>query len=51
MFSLRDTLSAIEKQTAPIASAWMSFDKQKCLTNSVRNNAAFADFLLLKEQI
>jgi len=44
-------MSAIEKQTAPIASAWMSFDRQKGLSNSVTNCAAFADFFLLKEQI
>ncbi len=44
-------MSEIEKQTEPIASAWMSFDKQRGLNNSVTNSAAFADFLLLKEQI
>ncbi len=33
-------MSAIEKQTEPTASAWM-----------VENSTAFADFLLLKEQI
>jgi hypothetical protein len=44
-------MSAIEKQTAPIASARASFDKQTGLSNSVTNSAAFADFLLLKEQI
>jgi len=33
-------MSAIEKQTALIASAWM-----------IENNAALADFLLRKEQI
>jgi hypothetical protein len=33
-------MSAIEKQAAPIASVWM-----------IENNAAFADFLLLKEHI
>jgi hypothetical protein len=42
-------MSAIEKQTTPIASAWMSIDKQTGLSNSVTNSAAFADFLLLKE--
>ncbi len=41
----------IEKRTEPIASARMSFDKQKGLSNSITNSAAFADFLLLKEQI
>ena len=44
-------MSAIEKQTAPIGSAWTSFDKQTGLRNSVTNSAAFADFLLLKEPI
>jgi hypothetical protein len=44
-------MSEIEKQTEPIASARMSFDKQRGLSNSVTNSAAFADFLLLKEQI
>jgi len=29
----------------------MSFDKQRGLSTSVTNSAAFADFLLLKEQI
>jgi hypothetical protein len=44
-------MSEIEKQTEPIASARMSFDKQRSLGNSLTNSAAFADFLLLKEQI
>jgi len=44
-------MSAIEKQTAPIASAWMSFDKQTGLSNSVTDSSAFSDFSLLKEQI
>jgi len=44
-------MSEIEKQTALIASVWMSFEKQKGLSNSVTNSAAFADLLLLKEQI
>jgi len=44
-------MSEFEKQIEPIASAWMSFDKQRGLCNSVTNSAAFADFLLLKEQI
>jgi peptide subunit release factor RF-3 len=43
-------MSEIEKQTEPITSAWMNFDKQRGLSNSVTNCAAFADFLLLKEQ-
>jgi hypothetical protein len=33
-------MSTIEKQATPIASVWM-----------IENNAAFADFLLRKEQI
>jgi len=44
-------MSAMEKRTAPIASARMSFDKQKGLSNSATKSAAFADFFLLKEQI
>jgi len=44
-------MSAIKKQTESIASAWMTFNKQMSLSNSVTNSAAFADFLLLKEQI
>jgi hypothetical protein len=44
-------MSAIKKQTGPIASAWMIFNKQMSLNNSVTNIAAFADFLLPKEQI
>jgi hypothetical protein len=48
---LGGTVSAIEKEIGPIASAWKIFDKQRGLSNSVMNSAAFADFLLLKEQI
>ncbi len=44
-------MSAIEKETEPSASAWKIFDRQRGLSNSVMNSAAFADFLLLKEQI
>jgi hypothetical protein len=44
-------MSAIQKQTESIASAWMIFNKQSGLSNAVTNSAAFADFLLLKEQI
>jgi hypothetical protein len=44
-------MSEIEKQTEPIASAWMSFVEQTGLSNSVTHSARFADFLLLKEQI
>jgi len=44
-------MSEIEKQTEPIASAWMIFDRQRGLSNSAMNSAALADFLLLKEQI
>jgi hypothetical protein len=44
-------MSAIEKETEPIASAWKIFDRQRGPRNSVMNSAAFADFLLLKEQI
>jgi len=44
-------MSAIKKQIQPIASARMIFNKQRTLSNSVTNTAAFADFLLLKEQI
>ncbi|MCU1308177.1 MAG: hypothetical protein JWN45_2872 [Acidobacteriaceae bacterium] len=44
-------MSEIEKQTEPIASARMSADKQRGLSNSVTNSPAFADFLLPKEQI
>jgi hypothetical protein len=44
-------MPAIKKQTGPTASAWMIFNKQMSLNNSVTNIAAFADFLLLKEQI
>jgi hypothetical protein len=44
-------MSAIKKQTESIASAWMIFNKRSGLSNSVTNNAAFANFLLLKEQI
>jgi len=50
MFSLRSVMPEIEKRTEPIASVW-SFAKQKGLSNSITNSAAFADFLLLKEQI
>jgi hypothetical protein len=44
-------MSEIEKQIERIAAAWMNFHKQRGLNNSVTNSAAFADFLLLKEQI
>ena len=44
-------MSATEKETGPIASAWNSFDRQRGLSNSVMNSAGSADFLLLKEQI
>jgi hypothetical protein len=44
-------MSAMEKETRPIASAWNIFDRQRGLSNSVMNSAAFADFLSLKEQI
>ena len=44
-------MSAIEKETEPITSAWKIFDKQRGLSNSVMNSASFADFLLLKEHI
>jgi hypothetical protein len=44
-------MSENEKETVPIASAWKFFDRQRGLSNSVMNSAAFADFLLLKEQI
>jgi hypothetical protein len=44
-------MSAIEKETEPITSAWKIFDKQRVLSNSVMNSAAFANFLLLKEHI
>jgi len=39
-FLVISVMSEIEKQTEPITAAWM-----------VENSAAFADFLLLKEQI
>jgi peptide subunit release factor RF-3 len=44
-------MSEIEKQTELITSAWMSFDKQRGLSTAVTISAAFADFLLLKEQM
>ena len=44
-------MSEIEKETQPIASASKIFDRQWGLSISVMNSAAFADFLLLKEQI
>ncbi len=44
-------MSAIEKKIKPIAFARQIFDRQRGLSNSVMNSAAFADFLLLKEQI
>jgi hypothetical protein len=44
-------MSEIEKQSEPIASAWMRFDKQAGLSNSFTSSAAFADFLMLKEHI
>jgi len=44
-------MSEIEKQTVPIASAWKIFGRQRGLSNSVMNSAAFAGFLPLKEQI
>jgi len=44
-------MSEIEKQTAPIASAWKIFDGQRGLSNAVMNSAAFAKFWLLKEQL
>jgi hypothetical protein len=43
-------MSECKKQTESIASAWMSFDKQWGLSNSVTNSAVSADFSLLKEQ-
>jgi hypothetical protein len=42
---------AIEKETEPITSAWKIFDKQRGLSNSVMNSAAFANSLLLKEHL
>jgi hypothetical protein len=44
-------MPAIKKQAEPMASAWMTLNKQMTLSNSVTNIAAFADFLLLKEII
>jgi hypothetical protein len=44
-------MSAIKKQTEPIASAWMIFSKHRSLGNSITHSKAFADFLLRKEQI
>jgi len=44
-------MSAIKKQTEPIASEWTIFNKHRSLSNSARNRAAFADFMLPKEQI
>ncbi len=44
-------MSAIEKETEPSAAALKIFDWQRGLSNSVMNSAAFADFLLPKEQI
>jgi len=44
-------MSAIEKETEPIASVRKIFDRQRGLSNSVMNSAAFADFLLLTEHI
>ena len=41
----------VEKRAAPIAFLWMSFHKQTGMSNSVTNSTAFAEFLLLKEQI
>jgi hypothetical protein len=41
-------MSAIEKETEPITSAWKIFDRQRGPSKSVMNSAAFAD---LKEQI
>jgi len=43
-------MSEIEKQAQPIASARMIFDKQRGASNPV-TNIAFADLLLLKEQL
>jgi hypothetical protein len=43
-------MSAIEKETEPIASAWKIFDRQRGPRNSVMNNAAFGDFFLPKEK-
>ena len=42
---------AIEKETEPISSGWSIFDRQRGLSNSVMNSAAFANFLLLKEHL
>lgn len=44
-------MSAIKKQTELIGYAWMVFDEQRSLRNTVTKGAAFADFLLLKEHI
>jgi hypothetical protein len=44
-------MSAIEKETEPITSAWKIFDSQKGPKQLSHDSAAFADFLLLKEQI
>jgi len=44
-------MSAIRKETEPVASAMKIFDRQKGLSSSLMVSAAFADFFLLKEQI
>jgi hypothetical protein len=44
-------MSAIQKQTEPIDFERMIFNKQMSPSNSATNSAAFANFLLQKEQI
>jgi hypothetical protein len=44
-------MPSLKKQKEPMASAWMIFEKQMSLGNSGMKSAAFADFLLLKEQL
>jgi len=44
-------MPAIKKQTDTVTSVWMIFNRHMSRSNSVTNSAAFADFLLQKEQI